>query len=258
MYYPFYNRLPPIAGVFYWNNTMRKATTKTVAGQKTFQTRDFSAIKNHVLFFSQQLTQKIKHAFSSLSQDRYQQNNRKFKKIIPLAILFIAIGVTILISARALRASTQTTSQDARVQIKGPKASTTINKEFSFPLLDAKGKEITRLTYLVESAELRDEIIVKGTRATAIQGRTFLIVSIKISNNFDKALQINARDYIRLAVNGENEELLAADIHNDPVQVQPISVKTTRIGFPINDTDKNITLKVGEIKGDKEDINLSF
>lgn len=237
---------------------MRKATSKTVAVHKTFETRDFSSIKNHVLFFSQQITQKIKHAFSSFSQDRFQHNNRKFKKIIPIAILFIAVGITILISARALRASTQTTTQDARVQIKGPKASTTINKEFSFPLLDAKGKEITRVTYLVESAELRDEIIVKGTRATAIQGRTFLIISIKITNNFDKALQINARDYIRLAINGESEELLAADIHNDPVQVQPISVKTTRLGFPINDTDKNITLKVGEIKGDKEDINLSF
>lgn len=234
---------------------MRKAALKSTT---TFQLRDFSLIKKQIALFASKLQEFTRNIFSSLRSTNSSGKYNKFKKFAPLGLLLIVIGVIIIISTRSLVASTRAPSEDTRVQIKGPRSTMAINKEFSFPLLDAKGKELTSITYVLESAELRDEIIVKGTRATAIKGRTFLILSIKVTNNFDKALQINVRDYVRLSVNGNAQELTAADIHNDPVQVQPISVKTTRIGFPINDTDKDIILKVGEVKGEKQDVPLSF
>jgi hypothetical protein len=106
-------------------------------------------------------------------------------------------------------------------------------------------------------AELRDEIIVKGKQATAIKGRTFLIVNLKITNDFDKTITINTRDYVRLTVN-KNSEKLAPDIHNDPVEIQADSTKYTRVGFPIDDTDKDLTLTVGEINGPKQTIKLNL
>ena len=80
---------------------------------------------------------------------------------------------------------------------------------------------------------------------------------MKITNNYDKSVQIPTRDYIRLMVNGSDEKL-APDIHNDPVEIQAISTKYTRVGFPINETDKDLILQVGEIAGKKQTVKLNL
>lgn len=200
-------------------------------------------------------------ADSSLSRKRI----RKFIKrstILP----FVIVGVVVLIIGVILvRNTTSQTnavavpglSNDNRVVIEKPKKLQQLNKVFSFPLRDQNGKEVSKFTYEVQNAELRDEIIVKGQKASAVKGRTFLIVNLKITNNYDRNIQLNVKDFIRLTTGGSNEKL-AADIHNDPVDVQAISTKYTRVGFPINDTDKDLKLQIGEISGNKQTINLSL
>ena len=59
-------------------------------------------------------------------------------------------------------------------------------------------------------------------------------------------------------MNANENELLAPDTHNDPVEIQAISTKFTRVGFIINDSDKDLVLHVGEIQGDKEKIELDL
>lgn len=139
-----------------------------------------------------------------------------------------------------------------------PLATNAINRSFAFPLRDSNGKEIGKLSYSIESAELRKQIIVKGKRATAVDGRIFLIINLKIVNVLNQGLEVNSRDYIRISVNGRTKELFAPDIHNDPVEVQAISTKNTRVGLAINETDRDIKLQVGEINGKKEIIPVSF
>ena len=129
---------------------------------------------------------------------------------------------------------------------------------FAFPLKDNKVEKVAEVKYMIEKAELRDEIIVQGKRATAVKGRTFLIFNLKVSNEFTQSIEINTKDYVRLSVNGNEEEWLAPDIHNDPVTVQAISTKYTRVGFPINDSDTNLIIRIGEIEGEKEKIPLEF
>jgi hypothetical protein len=51
---------------------------------------------------------------------------------------------------------------------------------------------------------------------------------------------------------------LAPEIHNDPVEVQALSTKYTRLAFPIDDTYKDLTLYVGEINGHKDAIKLNL
>lgn len=147
---------------------------------------------------------------------------------------------------------------DGRIEILPARKTLSINREFFFPLFDSNGKEVGKIKYFIENAELRDEIIVKGQKATAIRGRTFLIINFKLINDSNKAVQINSRDFSRLVANGNEGDRLAADIHNDPVDVQPASTKQARIGFPINDDDKNIKLQVGEISKEKTTIDLNF
>lgn len=178
------------------------------------------------------------------------------KYFLPVLGLIIIGGIVLFVKNTQTTTATTTNSEKPAAPVVKDKQ--TLNKEFSFPIKDANNKELSKIKYLIQSASLQDEILVKGQRARAIQGRTFLILDLKITNTYNQGIQINSRDYVRLSVNGNSEELVAADIHNDPVEVQAISTKQTRIGFPINETDKNLELKVGEIKGKKESVKISF
>lgn len=187
--------------------------------------------------------------------DKNKKTNTAF--YLPLAIIVIVILVLLFFVFRNTTALSTTYNDDQRIDVQKPKATQTLNKNFSFPLKDDKGKEVSKIKYTLLTAELRNEIIVKGKEATAVKGRTFLILNLKITNDFDKTITINTRDYVRLIVNNNNEKL-APDIHNDPVEIQADSTKYTRVGFPIDDTDKNLTLIVGEINGPKQTIKLNL
>lgn len=183
------------------------------------------------------------------------RNPFKLKRYIPYAIIAFFVVLTLYALVKALKTSG---SNASRVQIQGAKATQDLEKEFTFPLKNSEGEEISKIRFVVERAELRDEIIVKGKRATSVKGRTFLIFNLKITNEHNRAIEMNTRDYIRLSVNANTEEWLAPDIHNDPVEIQPISTKYTRVGFAINDSDDKLNLRVGEINGQKEEIVLSL
>lgn len=145
-------------------------------------------------------------------------------------------------------------------QVKAPEAidSQSINREFAFSVKDQNNKVVTKFKYVVESAELQKQIIVKGQRATAVEGRVFLVVNVKVVNDFDKPLSINTRDYLRIVIDGNDQELLAATSHNDPVEAQAISTTPTRLALPIDEDSKSIELRVGEIAGKKESIKLDL
>lgn len=144
-----------------------------------------------------------------------------------------------------------------RAQLTPPKSTQSITREFSFPLRDQKGEEVSKVKFVIENAESRNQIIVKGQRATAVRGKIFLILNIKITNEYNKSIEIKTRDYLRLQVNDNEKELLAPDIHNDPVEVLASSTKTTRVGFTLNEFDKNLKLRVGEIDKEKTIIDIT-
>lgn len=177
------------------------------------------------------------------------------KKIV-IALVVIAV---IVVGINALKGDESPSQNgDGRVEIMPAKATQQLDKSYTFPLTDSKGDVVSEIKFEIRKAELKDEIIVQGQRATSVKGRTFLILDLLIKNDNDASININTRDYVRLSVNGDDENRKAPEIHNDPVQIQPISTKETRLGFTINDTDENIVLFVGEINGDKDKIELSF
>jgi hypothetical protein len=187
-----------------------------------------------------------------------QRVNKKVFKLVLLLIIIIAL--IFLISNILKNKSGNTISNypdDQRQEASYAKSIQSINKTYTFPLKDNKNVEVSKFKYIIDNVTLQDEIIVKGQRATAVKGRTFLIVNLKIVNDSSLVFDINTRDYIRLSIEGESERF-AADIHNDPVQIQAIATKPTRLGFPINDNNRKFVLYVGEIKGEKKPININL
>jgi hypothetical protein len=176
----------------------------------------------------------------------------KRKKVV-LVLVGMTLVAMVLILSRSKPSSMQSSKQSGNQTVQTPtsKALQKIDKTFIFSFDNSK------FAYVIESAELQDEIILKGQVATAVKGKSFLILNIKIRNDNKVAFEINTRDFIRLTVNSTNDKL-AADIHNDPVLVQAISTKPTRLGFPIKNTDEHLVLYVGEIEGKKQEIVINF
>ena len=241
---------------------IRRITLATPAPIRLGVTRklDEIPILKKIYFFVASRLKKRK----DMAQKTY--DGTRIKKIKPKVpnkkllakLLIIVVAIPLLIYGFRSVSNDRKPTSDERQEIKGAKAAQDIKRDFTFPLRDANGEEVSEILFIIEKAELRDEIIVQGQKATAVKGRTFLILTLKITNNFDQAIEIDTRDYVRLVVNGDHGEWLAPDIHNDPVEVQAISTKYTRVGFPLNDSDINLLLKVGEINGEKQDVELKF
>lgn len=181
------------------------------------------------------------------------------KRNLPLAIfiLIVLIGLSGLIYG-LYKAVNSNTSKSGQIKVAPATATTSINKEFNFPLKNDKGSEVSKVKYIIESADLRNEIIVKGQRARSVKGRVFLILNLKIVNDFKQKIEIQTSDYVRLSINGNKDVWLAPDTHSDPVAIQAISTKYTKIGFAINESDKDLLLKIGEINGEKQELEIKF
>lgn len=176
---------------------------------------------------------------------------------IGIAVVVLLVAGLIIFNPFGSKGSSAVAGAN-KVAIKDAVATEPLNKEFKFPLKEDKDQVIGEIKYLVESAEIRDEIVVKGKKANAVAGRTFLVLNLKITNETNQTISMNTKDYIRLFVNGNENEPLSPSIHNDPVVVDAISVKPTRVGFAINESDKQLKLKIGEIKGEKQTIDLTL
>jgi hypothetical protein len=129
-----------------------------------------------------------------------------------------------------------------------------INETMLIPIKDSEDNTITEIDYKLVSYEFRNEIVAGGKLANSIDGREFLIITLEIKNNSENTIDINSRDYLRLSVN--NDSWLSPEVHNDPVVIQPLSTKITRVGFIVNTTDDNFSLKLSEIGEEGKTINL--
>ena len=184
-------------------------------------------------------------------------NNSKTRAYIIIAAVILIAGF-VLIKFNPFPLTKPQTATNNKTVLKDAIKTLPLNKEFKFPLKDEKNETVGEIKYIIENAELRDEIIIKGRKAYAVDGRNFLILNLKIVNDSNKTISMSTKDYARLFLNGNENEPLSPSIHNDPVVVDAISVKPTRIGFAINETDKNIKIKIGEIKGDKTTVDINF
>lgn len=206
--------------------------------------------------YSRRVGQRTLPSLRSLFGGFKNSSNKKFLFLVGFIIVaVIALGSLLVFGKKS--SGNSVLGADSRPAPSEAKAEFNINRIFMFPIKDEKGKEVSKFSYEITKAELFDSIIVKGQRASAVKGRTFLIINLKIKNDNKQPVQINTKDYIRISVNNSSE-LNAPDIHNDPVEVQAISTKFTRVGVAINDSDKNIILHVGEIDGKKENIRVNF
>ena len=186
------------------------------------------------------------------------QGFANIKNIKYIGVALVIVLAIVFISSRSSGNGQTAGASDSRVQVEDAVATETLNKISNFPIKNSSGEEVSSIEYEIISAEIRNQLIIEGVKKTTKQGRTFLVLNLKITNSYNKAIDVITRNYIRLSVNGDESEWLAPDIYNDPVTVQAISTKPTRLAFLINDSDESFVLQIGEIDGEKERLELTI
>lgn len=180
------------------------------------------------------------------------------KSIGKYLIIAFSLGLLVLAGLSIRQAVIASKNKQGQSNLEGIISPEVLEKDLNREILVAvKAKPQIEIKYSVVSAEIQEEILVRGERMKAASGRVFLIFNLKISNEGKQAVQISSRDFIRIA-QGSNDEWLAPDIHNDPVEVQAISTKYTRVGFAVDKNIKNFKVRLGEIAGDKEEFEVNF
>lgn len=199
-----------------------------------------------------------------------QNNGNSLVKNIAIVFVFISIAEGAVIfyllgkqeNSESLAESTSATAAPTLSSFSSPTVSPTpapykieLNRQYSFPLKDSFGESIGNFTYRLKEYEVTKEIAVAGRKAKVTGERSFLFVRLEIINHFESAVKVNTRNYIRLSVNNQ-ESWFAPEVNDDPVEVQSLATKITSVGFPMNDSDTNMKLQVGEPGGEKDIIVL--
>lgn len=178
----------------------------------------------------------------------------KKQKSVKIAGLVVATILVVVLVRRMIPSNTTnaTTSQTDSQQ--GLLETQPLDVTLNIPI-DEKGNN--SIVYKVTGAEIRNSIVLRGQRARAIEGRKFVILNLKLTNSLEQRVSLNSRDYVRMSLAG-SEDRLAPSIHNDPVELQPISDQTTRLGFSVDASATNFKFYVGEISGEKQEVEVVF
>ena len=181
----------------------------------------------------------------------------KIKLTLARYKIYIAIAILILIAAFGLVKSKQSTSVSSQGIISSQEGSSVaIDKEFDFPIYNKGAKTENSLKLKLTTVEKTDKILVNGKPATAKDGKDFLVMYLEITNPTKDKLNVRPVDFFRLVDSQGNQ--FAADVHNDPVKAEPIAIKKTRIGFVVDESLNTFKFQVGEINGEKQELEINI
>ncbi len=179
-------------------------------------------------------------------------NILRYKKVLILAVVILAVGFGI----SKIQKGSGAQSQFINTVSNSGNPSIGINKEFNFPIYSNGKKTEKNLKLVLTTAERSDKILINGKPASAKDGRDFLILNLEITNPTQDKLNIRPVDFFRLK--DDQGQQFAADVHNDPVKAEPISIRKTRVGYIVDESKKSFKFLVGEINGEKQEIEINI
>ncbi len=184
-----------------------------------------------------------------------KNNFRKLRARISTKYIFwvgaVLIALIVIVSGIRVRALSQSKTTDTNPLL----AQTDVSKDFKFEAL-LPNKKASEVNLRLTSAEKRTEILVQGKPAQTKNDKIFLVLNLEIDNSDSLPKYMSPVDVFRLV--SADGKLFAADVHSGMLEIQPLSTKLNKIAFVINKEDKQFNLKVGELEGEKEDIQINF
>ena len=132
-----------------------------------------------------------------------------------------------------------------------------IGSRFEVPIRKEDGTETPdKLIINLTTAEASKRILIQGKPATSRDTKTFILINFEVENSTSNQLTVRPVDFIRLT--DTEGRTFAPDVHNNDVVVEPISIKKTRVGFVVDENQKEFKFLVGEINGEKKEVIVRF
>lgn len=175
----------------------------------------------------------------------------RHKKIIVFALLIILAGGFFFVRTKG-------DNSNPSAQVSGAISSQVpVNRKFEIQIKTKDGKETgEKLLITVTSIEKTDNILIQNKPAKTKAGKTFLIINLEIQNDTKKQLKVKPVDMVRLI--GNDGRNYAPDVHNNEVSSEPISLKRTKVGYVVDEVQKNFKLLIGEVRGTQETIEIEI
>lgn len=112
------------------------------------------------------------------------------------------------------------------------------------------------LTLTFTQASKQPEVLIKGKRAYARNEKTFLILDFNLTNTTSAPLFLNLEDRVRWI---ESEQVhIAPQVEQGDLEVRPQSTKRSNVGFVVPEGQKEFTIQVGELNGEKQTFEVEF
>lgn len=174
-----------------------------------------------------------------------------FLKLLTLFLVLITLSLGLRVITKAKSSQRVVIEQKNTV-----KASVSVGKSFEFEAAKVGKKGVEEVTFTIVSAELKEEIKVKGTPKKAESGKLFLVLRFEIENGSSERLSLISSDLVRLVTEGEKK--FAPDFHNASIIIDPLSVRKDLVSFIVLKEEKSFTFSVGELEKKKEELRINF
>lgn len=122
-----------------------------------------------------------------------------------------------------------------------------VNRKYQFPVNIPNSNQAGSVEYIVEKY---------GLISDPYTNQRILSVSILLINKSAAPIKLQSRDYLNLSVN--NGGWRTPSVHNDPVGLEPSSSVRTSLGFRLNESDKDLRLRVNIPGGQSDTFQLSY
>lgn len=175
-----------------------------------------------------------------------RKNNKKFFIVIGL-FLFLITGSILWVKARS-----KNTSPSAKGEI-----TIKVDKAFDFIGRDQNGNPtLNDLSLAFTTASKKDSVTIQGQKATAKDGKIFLVLEVQIKNDSQQVLYLLPVDLIRLVMDEGTK--VAPSVHQGMVEVRPVSTKFSNLGFVVEVSQKEFKFEIGEVDEEKQEMMVRF
>lgn len=216
-----------------------------------YTTRTFNKSKAFELF-------SFKNPLKNIPQEKIKNLLAIFKnRLVIIALIAIALLSGAFFILKGKLSSQSIPALNSSQTNFSPQNQITINRKIEIPIRSSTGTVTgEKLAINLSTIDKSNRILIQGKPATARAGKTFIILNLEIDNSTKNQLTVRPVDFIRLQ--DSEGRSFASDVHNESVKAEPVSIKRTRVGFVVDENQKNFKFLIGEITGEKQTVEVSI